>query len=198
MQVPCGFLGANRHRLAQQNRPGIQPCLHLHDAHASLCIPGHDGAMNGGGPPPPGQEAGVDIQTATRGRIQNRLRQNEAIGHHHRHIRLERHKFRLRARIPQAHRMAHRQATRLGSRLDRAGAVLFATPRRARRLAVNGCHLMPRCHQRVEHRHREIGRSHEDHSHARAFHCSQNTLIRCRPRHRLSRSCARVARACRV
>ena len=61
--------------------------------------------------------------------------------------------------------VAHRQPQRLGARLHRARPVLPAAPGRPRRLAVNGHDLVTGLRQRLQRRHRELGRSHEDDAH---------------------------------
>ena len=121
--------------------------------------------MDRGGTAPTGQQGRVDIQTAVFRRIKNRLRQKQTIGHNNGHIGVQRGKFCLFIRTFQRHRVAHGQAQRLGPCVDRCGAVFLASARRARRLAVDGGDVVTGFDQRIQHRNREIRRTHKDNAH---------------------------------
>ncbi len=123
--------------------------------------------MDGGRTAPARQQTGVDVQATAFGRVQHRLRQDQAVGHDHRHIGVQGGEIGLRLRVPQADRMAHGQAQRQRALMHGGRRFLLAASCGARRLAIDGTHLMPRVHQRIQHRDREIGRAHENHPHAR-------------------------------
>ena len=74
---------ADRNRLAQQHRAGVQSSIHLHDGDAGLRRRRKHRGLNRRGPPPAWQEAGVNVQTAVAWRLQHRLRQDQPIGRHH-------------------------------------------------------------------------------------------------------------------
>ena len=93
VQIARSVMRCNLKRGAGQNRAGIQPCFHLHDANAGLRIACHDRALNGGRPAPARQKRGVDIQTAKARRIQHGLRQDQPIGDDHGNIGIQRGKF---------------------------------------------------------------------------------------------------------
>ena len=104
--------------MRQQHVAGVQPRIHLHDGHTGLGVAGFNGAVNGRSPAPTRQQGGVDIQAAMPRRIQNPLRQDQAIGRHHHHIGIGRRDVQLRrSRIirkfaiePQAAGLRHSQA----------------------------------------------------------------------------------------
>ena len=168
MQLGRGFLGPDLRRLAQQNRPGIKPRFHLHDADPGFRIPRHDRTMNRCRPAPARQKARVDIETALLRCVENRLRQDQPISHDNRHIRAQRSKLRLRLFAFERHRIAHLKTERLGPRMNRCRALFLAASRRAGRLAIDGGNLMPRLHKRIQNRNGELGRAHENDPHSLA------------------------------
>ena len=86
----------------------------------------------GAAPRQRGSRRGMDVQAAKPRRIQHRLRQDQPIGHHHRHIGAQRGKLRLRLGAAQRNRVPHRQAQRLG-RAPAPGCGRSALPRPAGR-----------------------------------------------------------------
>jgi len=95
----------------------------------------------------------VDIQTPGFRRIQNGLGQDQTIGHNNSDIRVERCKLRLRFGGFQRNGVTYQQPQSLCPLLNRAGAVLFASPRRARRLAIDGGDFVAGQDQRIQHWH---------------------------------------------
>ena len=108
----------------------------------------------------------MDVETAEAGGIEDRLRQDQAVGHHHGDIGAETGEGGLFGGGFEADRVAQRQAQRLGAALHRRGPVVPAAARRARRLAIDGDNLV-RSGNRIERRDGEIGRAHENDLHAR-------------------------------
>ena len=98
------------------------------------------------------QQRGMDVQATAVGRIENGLRQDQPVGHHHRHLGVQRRELGLLLRALQRFRMPHGQAQLLGARLHRCRPVLLAPPRRARRLAVDAGDLVAGLDQRLQHR----------------------------------------------
>ena len=164
MQICRRFLHPNLRCLAQQHRPGIQTRLHLHDAHAAFRVPRHDGAVNRRCPPPPRQERRVDVQAPKARRIQHRLRQDQPIGNHNRHIWLQCSKILLHANAAQRNGVPHQQTQGLCPHLNRAGPASFAAPGRTWGLAVNCNNFMPLM-QSLKDRNGKRGGSHENDFH---------------------------------
>ena len=81
--------GADGRATFQPHRAGIQPGFHLHDAHAGFGIARLDGPLDGGRSPPAWQQRGMDVQAAEPGQVQRGLRQQQAIGSHHHHVRVQ-------------------------------------------------------------------------------------------------------------
>jgi hypothetical protein len=97
--------------------------------------------------------------------IKDRLRQDQTIGHDHRHIGLKRRKLRLRLGGLQRCRMAHRNAQRLSPRLHRRGLFLFAASCGAGRLGIGANDLVARSDQGLKRSNREDRGSHENDTH---------------------------------
>lgn len=112
----------------------------------------------------------MDVQAPKGRRIQNRLRQDQAVGDDNSQISAQCGKLDLRTSIAQRNRMPNWQPQILRRRLHGAGPVRLAAPRRAGRLAVNRDDfvLQSKC---LKDRNREIGRSHED-----DFHLTRRSL----------------------
>ena len=77
------------HHVTRPHRARVQPRFHLHDADAGLGIASLDGPLDGGRAAPARQQRGMNVQAAQPGQIQHRLRQQQAIGGHHHHVRLQ-------------------------------------------------------------------------------------------------------------
>ena len=107
------------------------------------------------------------MQPALR-RLEDRLGQDQAVGRDHRQIGVERAEPRLLLLVAQRSRRPHLDAQLLGALVHRGLALGLAAARRPRRLAIDRDDLMPRLDQRVEARHRELRRSHEDDPHRAA------------------------------
>ena len=153
----------------QGDRAGIQPGLHPHDADAGFRIPRHDRPLDRRRPPPARQQRGVKVETAMARRIQHRLRQEEAIGHHHRHIGVQRGQSLAVRRIAKVQRGADLQPQFRSSRTHGRRAFLSAAPGAARRLGVDGGDIVACVDQRIQRRNREVRRSHENDAHQPRF-----------------------------
>ena len=88
VQTGRGVIGGDGQALDQAHGAGIQARIHLHDGHAGVGIARFNGPVDGRGTAPARQQAGVDVQAAQPGQIQHPLRQQQAIGGHHQHIKL--------------------------------------------------------------------------------------------------------------
>ena len=119
-------------------------------------------------PPPSRQKRGVDVQATQPWRIQHRLRQDQAVSHHHRHIRLKRRKGLLICGVAQPQRRANVDSQLFGSPMNRREARLLPPPGCAGRLRIDSHDLVPRSN-RPQRRHRKLGRSHENHPHRQPF-----------------------------
>ena len=89
MQGAGGIGLEDGHDMTCTHRTRVQAGFHLHDADAGLRIASLDGPLDGGCTAPARQQRGMDVQTAQPGQIQHRLRQQQAIGGHHHHVRLQ-------------------------------------------------------------------------------------------------------------
>ena len=77
------------------------------------------------------------VDAAQPWRIEHGLRQDQAIGHDHHQVRLQRGQLRLSRRITQCLRLQHRNVVLHGELFDRAGHQLLAAPGRAVRLGID-------------------------------------------------------------
>ena len=117
--------------------------------------------------------------------MEDRLRQNQPIGHDDGDIGVEGRELCLSLCGPERPGMAHLDPEGLGAALDGRGAVLLAAAGGAGWLGVDGGDLVPGRDQRVQRRDRELGRAHEDQSHRASFFHFFSSISR---RVRLSRS----------
>jgi len=145
-----------RQTFPEQHVPGVQTRVHLHDGDTRMAVPRLNGPVNGCSATPARQQRAVDIQTAMartsipmRGGhvVQHPLRQDQAIGGNHHHIRVG-----ICNRLPcgggifgvlavesQATRLGHCNAMLQRKLLDARCLQLHATSRRAIRLAEHQC-----------------------------------------------------------
>ncbi len=170
MQRAAGGKRPDRHRLAQQHRPGVEAGIHLHDGDPALRVAGQHRRLDRCRPAPARQQAGVDIQAAAPRRLQHRRRQDQAVGRHHRRIQPKRRKRRLgRCIAAQPRLRAHLQPQFVRGTMH--GAALHCLPAagRPRRLAIHRSDRMPRLDQRPQRRDGEIRAAHEGQAHRRAY-----------------------------
>ena len=104
----------------------------------------------------------MNIDAAGLGRFQDRLRQDQAIGRYNREIGVQSQQTLLLFGTAQSPGSAHLYSLRLRSLMYRRLAFALAAARGARRLRINRNHLMSCRDQRIEARHREVRRSHEN------------------------------------
>ena len=136
--VSCaGILVVDRDLALEQHRPGVEPCLHLHDGHAGHLVAGQDRALDRRRAAPARQQRGVDVEAAELAA----RRGSAAAGSAHR-PRPPRHRRRARRMPPAPPRSrsdrgrAHLDPQLLGAHLRPAvGRSRLAAPGRARRLA---------------------------------------------------------------
>jgi hypothetical protein len=59
---------------------GVEPLVHLHHHHAGLFIAGHDRPLDRRGTAPARQQRGVAVVAAVAGAVEDRFRQQQAVG----------------------------------------------------------------------------------------------------------------------
>ena len=104
----------------------------------------------------------MDIETAQFGRFQNRLGQQQAIGHDDGCVGAKGGQCRLFVFALQGDRCMNRQSFFQGEGVNGAGFFLVAAPGRARRLGIDGGDIVPGVQQGGQGRHRKLGASHEN------------------------------------
>ncbi len=134
VQRAPGFAPANRHAPGEQHVAGIEPLRHVHHRHAALAIARLDRRLDGRGPAMPRQQRGVEIQARELRHLEQRLRQDLPIRHHHDDIRLKRPHFLQRRRLANLARLEHGQPVFQRERFDRRGLQLHPPARRLIRL----------------------------------------------------------------
>ena len=92
MSGPIGMRSTHRHRA------GVEPLVHLHHRDAGLGVARHDRAVDRRGAAPARQQRGVQVEAAERRRVEDRLRQDQAVGDDDRGIGLVRGECGLRLR----------------------------------------------------------------------------------------------------
>ena len=107
----------------------------------------------------------MDVEAPPPRRLQDRPRQDQPIGRHHRHLGPECRKRRALRRLAKTCRTPHRQPQRLRPRLHRRRPRLLPAPAGPRRLGIGAKDRVPRRHQRVQRGHGELRRAHEDQPH---------------------------------
>ena len=70
--------------------PVSRPDIHLHHLHAGDRVARHHGAMDRRGAPPARQDGAVQVETAEARRVEDRARQQQAVGDNDGHIELQR------------------------------------------------------------------------------------------------------------
>ena len=141
VQLAAGFVRTDVGVLRQQHRAGIQALLHLHQADAAAGVAGLDRALDRRRTAPARQQRGMHVPTAVQRDVEHRLRQDQAIGHHHHQVGLERTQRLFRNGGPEVFRLQHRDAALHRLPLDRRRGQPATTACRAVRLGVDGHHL---------------------------------------------------------
>jgi hypothetical protein len=111
----AGRLAVDRGLADREDRPGVEPPLHLHDRHSGRLVAGEDGALDRSRAAPARQQGGVDIEAAMARRLEDRQRQDQAVGGDDRGIEVERREIRLGLGVAQAERGPHLDPGRFGS-----------------------------------------------------------------------------------
>ena len=93
-QCASGFVINGRHGL-EQHRPGVQARFHLHDGYSGVGVSGQNRALHGCGTAPAREQGAVDIEAAHFRGVEDRPRQDQAIGGNHGGIQIKRSKGRL-------------------------------------------------------------------------------------------------------
>ena len=121
-----GIGGLNGIAVGADNGAGIQPGIHLHNAHAGFGITGSNGTLNGGSTAPARQQRGVDVQAASARNGEDFGGQQQAVGGHHHHIGLLCGQECGSFGVAQGGGLRQRQTQRLGGLFYRAGLQLHA------------------------------------------------------------------------
>src|SRR5690606_9128571 len=107
-------------------------------------------------------------QAAVLRRVENGLRQDQAIGDDDCHVRLECEELRLGIEVAQAERMADFDAERFGGAMHGGGLQLLAAAGGPGRLRIHRGNVMSGFVQSVERGDRKVRRAHEDDAHIKA------------------------------
>ena len=161
MQFAGGFLCADGRALHQQHGARIEALLHLHDGNAGLAIPCHDGALDGGRAAPARQQGRMNVEAAKAGCVEDGLRQDQPISGNDCRIQIKRPEGLLRGVIPQLFRRAYLDALRGGKSVHRRRRFGHAAARLARRLRIDGHHVMTSGNELGQGWNRKIRRAHE-------------------------------------
>ena len=163
VQFARGQIRGYRLRLLQSHGTGIEAFIHPHDGDAALGIARHDGAVDRRSAAPARQQRGMDVEAAERHGIENRLRQDQAIGDDHRGGGAMRAKGGLRLSRLQRRGCQHRQIEAARLALDRRWLQLEATAaRRLWRAGVDRGDVVAAPDQLGERWQGEIRGAHED------------------------------------
>ncbi|MNY21101.1 hypothetical protein D3C86_1546230 [compost metagenome] len=157
------LVGADRGACLQEHGAGIQALLHLHGGDPGLGVAVQDGPLDRGGAAIAGQERGVDVDAAEGRQVQDRLRQDLAVGDDHDEVGgqgLERREGLLVA--AQALRLVDRDPGFEGSLLDRGHGDLLAAPHRPIGLGEDGLDVVAGREEGLERGDGERGGAHED------------------------------------
>ena len=162
VQAAAGLVRRDGEAFDQVYRPGIQALLHLHDGHTGLGVARLDRALDRRRPAPARQDGGMDVDAAQARRLQHRLRQQQAVGHHHHQVGpIGGQALHIR-RVLEIHRLLHRDGRLQRDLLDRAGCQLAPAPGRAVRLGVHRDHLVGRVDQGPQRGYGKVRRTGED------------------------------------
>jgi hypothetical protein len=153
-------------RLRQQDRAGIQPLFHLHQADAGAIVAGFDRALDRRRAAPARQQRGVHVPAAMHRDVEHRLRQQQAIGHHHHQVRLQRAQLGLRGGAAEILGLVDRDAALHGFQLDRRRLQAAAATGWPVRLGVGG-HDLAMARAGAQAGHGEFRRAGEDDPQAR-------------------------------
>ncbi len=86
VSVPAVSRGAIGHLDDVDHRPGVEPCVHLHDGDAGARVAGQQRALDRRGAAPARQLRRVDVDAAVARPRQDRGRQDEPVGGHDQHV----------------------------------------------------------------------------------------------------------------
>ena len=164
VQLAGGRLRLDRQRTPQQHRPGVQALLHLHQAHPGFGVAGLDRALDRRRAAPARQQARVHVPATVLRDVQDRLRQQHAVGHHHHQVRLQRAQRLARDAGLQRVQLQHRDPALQRLALDRRRREYPPAPRGPIRLGIDRHHLAG-LHGGAQRRYGELGGAGEDDSH---------------------------------
>ena len=126
----------------QQHVAGIQPGVHFHCRNAAFFVAGLNCPLDRRRAAPSRQQRTVNVDTAERKGFQHRRRQNQTIGGNHRHIGVERGKFRLFFGIAQCFRRTYFNTLLFRPQMHRRFHQFVAAAGNFRFFSVNGQNFM--------------------------------------------------------
>jgi hypothetical protein len=104
----------------------------------------------------------MHIQASKGRRIEDWLRQDQAISRDHRDIGIELGKCPLFVLVPQRFRAPNLDTELMSTNFNRGRPLALAPPGRARRLGIGRDHLMPGVDQRIQRRYCKFRAAHQD------------------------------------
>ena len=150
MQAAAGVFTRDRGKGLEQHGAGVQTGLHAHHGHAAFAVARFNCPLDRRRTAPAWQQRSVAVDTAQTRNIEHGLRQDQAIGHDHHQIRLERGQFGLGLRRTQSGRLHDSNRVFQRELLDRAWHQLLPAPGRTIRLGVNRDDLVRAVEQCLE------------------------------------------------
>ena len=162
MQFTSGRFERNLDCFGEADGACVEAFLHPHYNRRGLRITGHDRTLNGRSSSPTRQCRRMQIEAAKAWRLEDRLRQDEAVSDHNRHVRRVTCKHFRRFRRAERFRRMNRNSGQFGVDVNRRFARFHASASRSRRLGVGSHDMVARCDNRGECRDRKVGRTHED------------------------------------
>ena len=171
MQRHRGIVGRNRESPPQQDRAGIQPRFHLHDANTRRRIARQQGALNRRRTTPTGQQRSVDVEAAKSRHIEHHLRQDQAISRHHHHLGAHGRNFFLCYCILQTERLKNLNPFFQRQFLDRRSLQRHTAPGRTIRLTQHQSHFVAGIDNRLQGLRGKLGRPGKNQLHAVTRDC---------------------------
>jgi hypothetical protein len=165
VQLPGRLVGTDRGTLHKADGAHVELLLDAHDRNAGLGVAGQKCTLDRRGTPPAWQKRGMNVEAAIMRRIEDRVRQDLPVGHHHASVGVERLEARLLYSASEACRRVHGESLAFGEDVHRRFAGGKAPACGARRLGVDACDLVAGSKHRAKRRHGKIRRPHEDDAH---------------------------------
>ena len=150
----------------QDDVAGVEFLRHVHDGDAGMSVTVEDGPVDGRGPPVRRQQRRMDVDTAVKGDLQDRLRENLPVGRHDYQFRRQVADTVQRGLVAEFQRLEHRQPPRKRVLFHRGRREFVSAVFGPVRLGEYAANLMTRLRQGAQRRRREIRRTHEQYPHS--------------------------------